>query len=372
LAKASGVASWPKVTVIVPCKGEDHELQKNLESIVNQEPPAHEIIFVTAAKDDPAKKILEELRSRHPTPHIHNLAAGVSSERGEKVNNLLVAVEHSDPASEIFVFADSDARPDTHWLRRLVAPLCSSNSPGATTGYRWYLPEPRNAASILRSAWNAGIATLLGPHRNNFCWGGSTAIRRETFDQIRVRDYWKHSISDDYSMTQALRDAKQHIEFVPCCLLPSHGPTRWREVLEWSTRQLIITKVYSSKLWRLALISQTIFALTIILGVALLFFNRRSPSSLPKIPSMVSVMGLLAAIFLMGFIRGFYRWLSIREILSDHRSNLNRFAPAYIFLPPVISLFSTFILWSSAFTHRVKWRDRTYELISSREMKVVE
>ncbi len=33
------------------------------------------------------------------------------------------------------------------------------------------------------------------------------AIRKTTFHRARVLDYWQRSISDDYSMTQAMKDA---------------------------------------------------------------------------------------------------------------------------------------------------------------------
>jgi len=37
--------------------------------------------------------------------------------------------------------------------------------------------------SHLRAVWNAAIASALGAdEQKNFCWGGSTAIRRSTFE----------------------------------------------------------------------------------------------------------------------------------------------------------------------------------------------
>ncbi|MBZ5552987.1 MAG: glycosyltransferase family 2 protein [Acidobacteriia bacterium] len=370
----------PRVTVIVPCKGDEHELVENLDAVLRQDSPAFETIFVTASADDPAQAVFEELRIKFPWQTIKSVVAGTSDQRGEKVNNLLEALDRSDPSSEVFVFADSDAQPPPFWLGELVAPLHDPESAaGASTGYRWYLPERQNPPSVLRSAWNAGIVTLLGPHDNNFCWGGSMAIRRETFERARVRDYWQHSISDDYSLTQALRDARLSIHFVPQCLLPSRGRTTWREVTEWSTRQLILTRIYWNKLWKLAAISQTVFSLVFLTATALLPREWRlfssTKNSAPAFFSWIAqlpVTSLLFTIFVLGFIRGLFRWLSVRVILSDHRENLNHFAWAYIFLPPVISLFSAYILWRSAMTRLVAWRGKVYELVSSREVKVLQ
>lgn len=370
---------WPQVTVVVPCKGDDHELKKNLEAIIKQGIPAHEIIFVTAIQEDPAQPVFNELKMKYSSQKIRCLVAGISNTCGEKVNNLLRAVENADPSSEIFVFADSDAQPAPNWLFDLVAPLCLKDSAiGATTGYRWYLPERRNPAGVLRSAWNAGIATLLGPHERNFCWGGSMAIRKETFNRIQVRKYWEHSISDDYSMAQALRDAKLRVHYVPQCLIPSRGRTSWKEVFDWSARQLIITKVYSNKFWKLAILSQSIFSMTVLLGGTLLPFEwQRLEPTLSKslVPrgdfEYLPVSLTLATLFLLGFFRGFFRWRSTRTILAAHRAHIDSFAWAYIFLPPWISLFSTLVLWRSAFTNRVEWRGRVYELISPNEVRVL-
>ncbi|MFI5175276.1 MAG: glycosyltransferase [Terriglobia bacterium] len=370
---------WPRVTVVVPCKGVDHELEENLKAVIRQDSPAHEIIFVSAREDDPAQEICRKLQAELPLLPIQCLVAGTSDQRGEKVNNLLEAVRKADPSTEVFVFADSDAKPSQSWLRELVSPLDTQGPPvGATTGYRWYFPEFGNPSGVLRSAWNAGIATLLGPHDRNFCWGGSTAIRRETFERVRVGDYWQHSISDDYSMTQALKDAHLSIRFVPQCLLPSRGRTTWREVVQWSTRQLIITRVYSNKLWKLAAVSQSVFALTVLLGSALLprewglfFSSGMSFSTSTARFGVLPVTAFLLAIFLLGFVRGFFRWLSVRSILPSHHENLDHFGWTYVFLPPLISLFSAYILWRSALTNRVEWRDRVYKLMSSQEVKVL-
>ncbi len=331
---------------------------------MEQTPGPEEIVLVTANRNDPATTLIQSLSADRPDLRVTLVEAGTSRECGEKVHNLLAALDAVPSSCEILVFADSDIRPPSDWLKHLVAPLALSPNLGATTGYRWYLPSRNNLPGIIRSAWNAGIVSLISSSRRNFCWGGSMAIRRETFDRIHVRDYWKHSISDDYSMTQALHDNGLQIQYVPQCLIPSMGRTTWRDMVEWSTRQLIITKVYFRHLWRLALVSQTLFAVTMLSGIGLLVSN---PS--PGVSRWTAVA--LSLICLCGFVRGFLRWLAIRRVLSSHRENLNRYAWAYIFLPPLISLFTAFTLWRSARTSQVRWSGHEYEIHSPTEMTVL-
>src|SRR5262249_23228053 len=161
-------------------------------------------------------------------PTMQKLVAGAATDRGQKVHNLTVAVKHADADSKVFVFVDSDARPARHWLRALVAPL-GDTQVGAATGYRWFVAS-YGLASHLRSVWNASIASALGAdERRNFCWGGSTAIRRSTFESAKVPDYWRGAVSDDFALTRALRDADLRIKFVPQCLTPSFEGCSFRE-----------------------------------------------------------------------------------------------------------------------------------------------
>ena len=177
----------PFATVFVPCRGVDDGLKENIKAIFAQDYPAFEIIFVSDRADDPAFAIIEEARrsfAGESGPTMRFVVSGPATDSGQKVHNLRVAVAEADPQSEIFVFVDTDARPATNWLQLLVRPLQDPDL-GATTGYRWFIPVRGGVASHLRSVWNAAIASALGEQpEKNFCWGGSTAIRRETFYEI--------------------------------------------------------------------------------------------------------------------------------------------------------------------------------------------
>ena len=38
------------------------------------------------------------------------------------------------------------------------------------------------------------------PATTRFAWGGATAIRKETFFEAGVLEYWKSTVSDDYAL----------------------------------------------------------------------------------------------------------------------------------------------------------------------------
>jgi cellulose synthase/poly-beta-1,6-N-acetylglucosamine synthase-like glycosyltransferase len=291
------------------------------------------------------------------------------------VHNLIQAVARVDPASEVFVFTDSDSRPHLCWLQELVAPL-RDEQVGVSTGYRWYYPTRGNLASVVRSVWNGSIATLLGNHNHNFAWGGSMAIRKTTFDRIRVLDYWQRSISDDYSMTQAMKDAKLRIHYEPRCLIGSHGGCGWRELLEWSTRQMILTKVYSRRLWQLALVSQWTFSLIWwwAVGGVIVSFIASPPGAWVRLfwSGGVQKYALLAGLlFLFGAVRGWYRTRTIQQLRPEHREEIQSFWWGYVLLFPIASTLTAYNLARSAFTSSIEWRGVRYEFGAAQELRVI-
>src|SRR5207249_11787375 len=106
-----------------------------------------------------------------------------------------------------------------------------------------------NLPTALLAAWNAPVATRLDEKGKNFCWGGGTAIRRSIFEQSGFMDAWRNSVSDDYSLTRALQRANRSIVFIPECLTLSNVETDLEGLLEFTTRQVLITRVYAGNVW---------------------------------------------------------------------------------------------------------------------------
>ena len=366
----------PSASVIIPCKGLDYQLEENIRSVLKQVYPFFEVLLVTAAEDDPSRPLLSDFVHQFPGHRIKLVTAGISDERGEKVNNLIQAVARTDPRSEVFVFTDSDSQPHLNWLQALIAPL-QNEKIGLSTGYRWYFPERGNMAGVFRSAWNASVATLLGDHGRNFAWGGSMAIRRSTFAGANVLRYWSQSISDDYSMTQAMRDARLKIHYEPRCLIGSFGKCSWQDLLEWSTRQIIITRFYSPKLWRVAFFSQWSFLLVwwiaVLNTLASLFQMVNSKAIFESLAShnLLRYGCLTGLIFLLGVTRGWYRLKTIQQIFPDQRQEIRQFWWGYTVLFPLVSTLTAFNLLVSAFTTGLEWRGIRYEFQPKGRLSVI-
>jgi cellulose synthase/poly-beta-1,6-N-acetylglucosamine synthase-like glycosyltransferase len=358
----------PIATVIVPIRGLDQGLQENIAAMFSQNYPAYEVIFVSDDAEDPAWAIVERARLdfKGPSgPTMRTVVAGPAVDRGQKVHNLSVVTSAIDRASEVLVFVDSDARPADDWLKSLVAPL-KDETLGATTGYRWFVPVRGGVFSHLRAVWNAAIASALGAdEQKNFCWGGSTAIRRSTFESCKVIEYWRGTVSDDFAMTRALRASQRTIRFVPQCLTPSFEACSFRELVEFTTRQMKITRAYAPHLWKPVLLGSTIFVLVFFGGLG--FVLARALLGL----SFVTPLVLLMIIFAMGAMKSHLRLRAVTTIIHDPRARSFGSTIAQMTMWPLASALYLYNTFAAAISRRITWRGITYELKSPDETVII-
>ena len=353
----------PRAAVLCPCKGLEPGLERNLAALTEFNYENYEVFFILASENDPAHSAVKRIAEASRIP-AHVVIAEQPQGCGEKVNNLRVAVQQLDESFEVFVFADSDGRPGKSWLRRLVAPLSDSHI-GAITTMRWLIPTRANLASALLAVWNASIVTLLRENGKNFCWGGGTAISRLVFEQTRVLEEWSHSVSDDYSMTRALERANRPIVFLPDCLTPSFVNTDWPGLLEFTNRQILITRIYSNNTWASAAITHLLYCATLALGAYLTLLNVLATLPAFHLVVLTFVPMLLAA------IRGAIRLLAVTETLPTERSQIMDQASAYIVLGAFVPFLFLLNFTASLLTRRIRWRGVTYELISPQQTRIL-
>lgn len=350
----------PKATVIAPCKGIDNVLEENLAALFAQDYPDYEIIFAIASEDDPAREVIERVIRRHANISSRIVIAPPKADRSEKVNNLLEAITCSSAESNALVFVDSDARARSDWLASLIAPL-EDERVGAATGYRWYLPERGGFFSALLSAWNGSVATTLGDHNRNFAWGGATAMLKKTFDRLQVGERWQHAASDDYALTRAVEESGLKISFAPRCLMISREDMNLASLVEFTTRQIIITRVYRPRVWWQGIISQALFSAG--------FFGGLIHQVINSIRSEIQLAPLLmlSVVYLLGSIKGLLRLSSAGEALLHAKEEIKRLWWMYCLLWPLVSLLYLYNFIKSTTTRRITWRGVTYELRSPNE-----
>jgi cellulose synthase/poly-beta-1,6-N-acetylglucosamine synthase-like glycosyltransferase len=353
----------PRVALFCPVKGAEPGLEQNVSTLASFDYPDYEVFFSMASGDDPARKIIERIIAGSKRKS-HIVVAGKPSGCGEKVNNLRAAVQKAGAGFDVYVFVDSDGRPSRSWLAKLVAPLADSGL-GAVTTFRWFFPQHGGFWSALASAWNAPAATYLGEHARNFCWGGGTAIRRERFEQANVTDFWNGSVSDDYSLTHALRNSGLPILFAPECIVPTMFDCTLGSLLEFTNRQIIITRVYESRLWSLAGMGHAFYCGAVLVGVGLYFRN--------LVAGAPAVHLLLLALVpvVLSMARGVLRLAAIMEVLPEWKSKLLSDGWIWTFLAaaaPFLALWNTLVALT---TREIRWRDIRYELLSPGQTRIL-
>lgn len=357
----------PFVSMIAPCRGLDQGLRENLTALLLQDYPRYEVIFVFDNENDPALKIVEEIRARETTRvRSQVVIAGDAVDCGQKVHNLRAAVPHADAESEVLVFVDTDARPGESWLESLVAPL-EDEQVGAATGYRWLIPEKGGLSSHLRSVWNASIASALGERDDkNFCWGGATAIRKNTFERLNVLEKWRGTLSDDFALMRMLRAAKMPIRFVPACLTASIEDCGFRELLEFTTRQLKITRVYAPHFWLSVFVGSWLFVAVFFSGIAI-----GLASVIQGRPHYVTLI-LISLMFVLGAAKSYLRLQAVGLPLARYREKLRHGTAAHVLLWPFTSVLYLYNASCAALSRRIDWRGIVYELKSPSETVIID
>ncbi len=350
----------PFVTVLAPFRGIDDGLEDNLKALVEQTYPQFEIIFVGDDANDPAIPFIKDVLSPNSRLMIAPKATGMS----QKVENLRSAVKATDERTEVFAFVDSDVRPSDDWLRSLVGPLKDPDI-GATTGYRWFISRKPTFASELRSSWNASIASALGPQtRSNFCWGGSMAIRRDVLERLQIHDKWKGTLSDDFVVTRAMNEVNMPIVFVPQALTASIGDCGWAEMLEFTTRQMKITRVYAPRLWLMSLIGSGLFVSVMTSSIMILLLS-------DQIFSLTMAVITLGAVTIFSTAKALLRLQAVRMVLTDYEIELKRQRVSqYTFwlLTPLVFLINSI---AALLSRRFTWRGIVYELKSPTETVII-
>jgi len=361
-ADRNRIAFSRKAALIIPCKGIDTEFEKNITSFYNLDYSDYEMIFVTESESDPAYAqllaIKEKLQNKTRAYRISVLSAGVSTRAGQKLHNQLFGCTAAAKDAEIFAFADSDACVRHNWLNELTYPLRQEKH-GVSSGYRWYVPMKNNFATLAISLLNARVAQLLGATIFNQAWGGSMAIRVETFKKLGMAKILQAAVSDDVTISSGFKKAGRKVFLVPSCFVASYEQTDWRSFFEFARRQFLLTRISSFGTWLFGLLVclHSVFALWGFTAIAV-YFNSRGFAQW-HIFLLAAMLALSCQIFTAAL-----RQKMISEIFPADWPRLKTAALADILAAPVWSLLMFICIISSSVGRVIRWRGITYKLIS--------
>jgi ceramide glucosyltransferase len=332
----------PPATVIVPVKGDDEGLRDNLAALAALDYPNYELIVAAQTAGDIPAGVL-------PPKTRVVLAHGGDANTGEKVQNLQAGVRAARRRSEVLAFADSDGRVGPGWLRALVAPLYEQGV-GASTGFRWFTPEPPTFWTLMRSVWDAVAAGQLGPGDNPFVWGGAMAIRRDIFAEARIAEHWKNTVSDDYALAEAVHKTGLTIAYAPGALTPSYDRISGARFFSWTRRQMLITRRHRPKLWWAALISHAFYC------------GGMAASVVASINGNLLAEWALIAQLSPGMLKGLNRATLAKAALPQSEAWFRRHQWTHAVWVPLATWLWLAALIASAFGRTIEWRGKRYNL----------
>jgi cellulose synthase/poly-beta-1,6-N-acetylglucosamine synthase-like glycosyltransferase len=358
----------PRTVLIIPCKWLDENFEHNISSFYRQDYDDYLLWFVVESCDDPVYEPLCKMRDRllkeTKAKDVRVLISGTGRTCSQKIHNLLYAYQQIPADTEVLAFADSDIYVKQDWLECLVHRLRKEKI-GATTGYRWYVPTHNNFATLALVAINAKITQLLGNTPFNQAWGGSMAIKAETFRELGIDKIWQKAVSDDFSLTVAVKKGHKKVEFVPDCIVPTYESTTWSRFFEFGRRQFIITKVAAPKMWLLALFSSLCSVFGLWGGLAMAVF------AISNHYHVLLFIAVPVLFFTAQLFRAVLRQKIAAKVLADDWPRLKVSALADVLLFWLWSLLLLFLILSSAFGRTITWRGIRYKLLGPAETLVL-
>jgi cellulose synthase/poly-beta-1,6-N-acetylglucosamine synthase-like glycosyltransferase len=267
----------------------------------------------------------------------------------QKNHNLIAAVAKTDRECEVYVFVDSDIALYPEWLEKITAPLADSNI-AAVTGFRWLYTHKASLPHIAHSFQNYTIFTsfALSSHMwNDGLWGGSTALRKKDFHELRVTDVWNTASVDDLSLSRILQKNARKTVFSYHCITPTTKTlTTIADIVSWYKRQIQYLRFYQKRNWIPVWCISAVYLFSI-------------PASVPAIIRFLSgasffesgmYLPLILIIGPMTYAAGFP--------LLGNRGNIF-FQILYAPLSMIIATWATFI---TAFTSVISWSGYRYRV----------
>ena len=364
----------PKVAVILALRGGDPFLRRCLEGLLAQDYGLYTVFIVVDHINDPALQTVQDVLDDHAinsSAGTKNVKLLIASQHRDtcalKCNSLLEAVERLDTDTEIVVTLDADTNPYPTWLAELVEPL-SDDRFVAATGMRWYFPPKSNAGTLVRYLWNA--AAFVQMYFYKIPWGGSLAMRRELFEQYGLGNLWKNSLSDDLTLSSAVRRSGKRIAYTS--VLMANGETCGLfPFFYWVRRQMLVTKLYHPA-WHAVLGQCLLISVPQIILVAMMF----GTLTMGKWLEFFQLAGTFVFYWLAVLGTLFPMEYAVRRLMK--RTNTVPVRPSWkmiaamVFAVPLTQAVYTAAVLSLFWQKKVEWRGVWYEIGKDKTVKLIE
>jgi len=199
----------PFVSILIPLKNVDDGIEKNLESIFQQDYPGFEIIFGVDSLQDPIVDVISSLPAAYPTIPARIIETGHSSVENPKIHKL--ALMANKAVGALYWVSDSNIRVEKNTLKSLVHEYLEKDSkiifsPIRATGSRTIGSIIENTYINLFLSGNIIAAWKL--FKEQIVVGKSILIEKNSLDYFGGFSYFKDYLAEDYMMGKAFTRSK--------------------------------------------------------------------------------------------------------------------------------------------------------------------
>lgn len=259
--------TWPFLSVIMPLSGDGDISGDDLAGVLRQDYPEYEVIFSSVEGDAAAATAVEEAMKRDCTAGcraVRHVRAERAVKCGQKNMNLLAGIAAARREASVLVFCDAGHVFPSDWLRRLVGPLVEDGA-SVSTSYHHVIPGDGRIGTCGRAVSVLFLHLLNMLPGLSQAWGGSTACKRDLFEELGVGDMWSNTVVDDISLSGLLDKANRRVAVVPSA--DASTPLAGQTVAGWSdwlTRQLTYLKLFYPWSWFIGGIAGILTALSLV------------------------------------------------------------------------------------------------------------
>jgi hypothetical protein len=136
-------------------------------------------------------------------------------------------------------------------------------------------------------------------------------------------------------------------------------------LLEFTNRQIIIARVYESRLWAMGGIAHALYCGAVLMGVGLFISNLVTGAT------AIQLLFLALAPPVLSMGRGVLRLTAIMEVLPEWKAKLLADGWIWTFLAavaPILALWNTLV---ALFSRKIRWRGIRYQLISPGQTRIL-
>ena len=155
------------------------------------------------------------------------------------------------------------------------------------------------------------------------------------------------------------------IYFVPQCLTATVEDCTFSEFLEFSTRQMKITRIYAAHLWKASFIGSFLF--TAILADAYYSFICSFDGW-----QFWLTLAFLLIIFTLGAAKAWVRLQAVKLVLQNYEKELNKSLLWQITLWSITPAVYFYNCLCAFFSNQIRWRGITYQMKSPRETVILQ